>query len=61
MDIELSRLEQLAAKCGDKSHQLALVSRTDVTREYLQLIASGPNVKAAEIAAARLIAGDFSN
>jgi hypothetical protein len=50
-----------AAKCGDKSHQLAVVSRTDVTREHLQSIASGPNVKASEIAAARLISGDFKD
>jgi len=48
-----------AAKCGDKSHQLAVVSRNDVTKEILQLIANGPNVKAAEIAAGRLISGDF--
>jgi len=49
-----------AAKCGDKSHHLAVVGRTDVTRENLQLIASGPNIKAAEIAAGRLISGDFT-
>jgi len=48
-----------AAKCGDKSHQLAVVSRNDVSNEILQLIANGPNVKAAEIAAGRLISGDF--
>ena len=49
-----------AAKLGDKSHQLAVVSRADVTKENLQLIASGPHVKAAEIAAGRLISGDFT-
>ena len=48
-----------AAKCGDKSHHLAVVGRTQVTRENLQLIASGPHLKAAEIAAGRLISGDF--
>ena len=48
-----------AAKCGDKSHQLAVVSRTDMTKENLQMIARGPHVKAAEIAAGRLISGDF--
>ena len=50
-----------AATSGDKSHQLGVVSRTEVTREHLLLIASGPNVKAAEIAAARLISGDFKD
>jgi len=49
-----------AAKCGDKSHHLAVVGRTQVTRENLQLIASGPHIKAAEIAAGRLISGDFT-
>jgi hypothetical protein len=48
-----------AAKCGDKSHHLAVVGRTQVTRANLQLIANGPHVKAAEIAAGRLISGDF--
>jgi hypothetical protein len=49
-----------AAKCGDKSHHLAVVGRTALTRENLQLIASGPHIKAAEIAAGRLISGDFT-
>jgi hypothetical protein len=48
-----------AAKSGDKSHQLAVVSRAKVTKENLQLIGNGPHVKAAEIAAGRLISGDF--
>jgi len=48
-----------AAKNGDKSHQLAVVSRAEVTKENLQLICNGPHVKAAEIAAGRLISGDF--
>ena len=48
-----------AAKCGDKSHHLAVVSRTDLTKEILQTIAEGPHVKAAEVAAGRLISGDY--
>jgi hypothetical protein len=48
-----------AAKCGDKTHQLAVVSRAEVKKAILQLIADGPHVKAAEIAAGRLISGDF--
>jgi hypothetical protein len=48
-----------AAKCGDKSHHLAIVSRTEISKEVLQRIADGPHVKAAEVAAGRLIAGDF--
>ena len=48
-----------AVKCGDKSHQLAVVNRADISKERLQIIADGPNVKAAEIAAGRLISGDF--
>ena len=48
-----------AAKCGDKTHHLAVVSRTDLSKELLQKIADGPHVKAAEIAAGRLVAGDF--
>lgn len=48
-----------ATKCGDKSHHLALVSRTDLSKELLQKIADGPHVKAAEIAAGRVISGDF--
>ena len=48
-----------AAKCGDKSHHLAVVSRAEISKDVLQVIAEGPHVKAAEIAAGRLIAGDF--
>jgi len=48
-----------ATKCGDKSHHLAVVSRKDLSKDLLQKIADGPHVKAAEIAAGRLIAGDF--
>ena len=48
-----------AAKCGDKSHHLAVVSRKDLSKEILQLIAKGPSIKAAEMAAGRLMAGDF--
>lgn len=48
-----------AVNYGDKSHQLAVVSRNHVTRSHLNRISSGSNVKAAEIAAGRLIAGDF--
>ncbi len=44
-----------AVRYGDKSHHLAMVSRAEVTRQNLQLIAEGPHVKAAEIAAGRLI------
>lgn len=50
-----------ATKCGDKSHHLAVVSRTDLPKELLQRISDGPHVKAAEIAAGRLIAGDFKS
>ncbi len=49
-----------ASKYGDKSHQLAAVSRTDLTKEMLQRIANGPHVKAAETAAGRLLAGDYA-
>jgi hypothetical protein len=48
-----------AAMCGDKSHHLAVVSRKGLSKEILQLIAKGSSVKAAEIAAGRLMAGDF--
>jgi hypothetical protein len=44
---------------GDKSHQLAIVGRMDLTREMLQKIADGPHIKAAEVAAGRLLAGNF--
>ena len=44
-----------AASHGSKSHHLALVAREDLTREQLELIAEGSSVKAAEIAASRLL------
>ena len=46
-----------AARYGDKSHQLALVSRADLSRESLERIANGPHVKPAEVAAGRLMLG----
>lgn len=49
-----------AASYGEKSHHLAVVSRSDISKEVLQKIADGPHVKAAEIAAGRLIAGDYT-
>jgi hypothetical protein len=49
-----------ASNYGDKAHQLAVVSRTEVSKDVLQRIAEGPHVKAAEIAAGRLIAGDHT-
>jgi hypothetical protein len=49
-----------AVKHGDKSHQLAVVSRKDLSKEMLHLIAKGPSIKAAEMAAGRLMAGDFT-
>jgi hypothetical protein len=48
-----------AAKSGNKSHHLAVVSRKDLSKDMLQLIAKGPSIKAAEMAAGRLMAGDF--
>jgi hypothetical protein len=48
-----------AARFGNKSHQLAVVGRFDLTKENLQMIADGPNVQAAEIASGRLMCGDF--
>lgn len=48
-----------AAKCGDRSHHLAVVSRAKISKEALQMIADGPHVKAAEIAAGRLMTGDY--
>lgn len=50
-----------AITCGDKSHQLAVVTRSDLSREMLQRIADGPHVKAAEIAADRLLSGEFNS
>ena len=44
-----------AARYGDKSHQLALVSRSDLSRELLEYVATGPHVKPAETAAGRLM------
>lgn len=44
---------------GDKSHQLAVVERPDLTRDMLQKIADGPHMKTAEAAAGRLIAGNY--
>ena len=45
-----------ASRYGDKSHQLALVSRTDISKELLERVANGPHVKPAELAAGRLMA-----
>jgi hypothetical protein len=45
-----------AATHGHKSHQLALVERPDLSREQLELVARGPHVRPAEIAAGRLLA-----
>jgi hypothetical protein len=47
-----------AAKCGDKSHQLALVSRPVLTKQLLEIVAKGPHAKPAEVAAGRLMSGD---
>lgn len=44
-----------AARHGDKSHQLALVSRSEVSGELLKYVANGQHVKPAEAAAARLL------
>ncbi len=44
-----------AARYGDKSHQLALVSRTEISKQLLECIANGPHVKPAEVAAGRLM------
>lgn len=44
-----------AAKHGDKSHQLALVSRSEVSVELLKHVANGPHVKPAEAAAGKLL------
>ena len=48
-----------AARFGNKSHQLAIVGRSDLTKENLQMIADGSNVQPAEIASGRLMCGDF--
>lgn len=47
-----------AAKYGDKSHQLAVVSRAKIATEILERIAKGPHAKPAEIAAGRLMSSD---
>ena len=44
-----------AAKHGDKSHQLALVGRSDISVELLNHVANGPHVKPAEAAAGKLL------
>ena len=44
-----------AAKHGNKSHQLALVSRLDISDELLSCVACGPHVKPSETAAERLM------
>lgn len=44
-----------AARHGDKSHQLALVSRSEVSLDLLKLVANGPHVKPAEAAAGKLL------
>ena len=47
-----------AARSGSKSHQLALVSRPDITKIQLETVAQGPHAKPAEVAAGRLMAGE---
>ena len=49
-----------AAVYGGRSHHLALVSREALSREMLQQIANGPHGPAAEVAADRLMRGDYS-
>ncbi|MBK7015065.1 MAG: hypothetical protein IPH39_05660 [Sulfuritalea sp.] len=44
---------------GGRSHHLALVSREALSREMLQQIAAGSHGPAAEVAANRLMRGDF--
>jgi hypothetical protein len=44
-----------AAMHGEKQHQIALVSRTEISRDLLELVANGPHVKPAEAAAGRLM------
>ena len=44
-----------AARYGDKSLQLALVNRSDLSEELLKSVANGPHVKSAEAAARRLM------
>jgi hypothetical protein len=52
-------LLEWAIEGGDRSHHLALVDRADVSEEMLRRIAQGPHARPSEIAADRLIAGDF--
>jgi hypothetical protein len=47
-----------AAVYGGGSPRLAVAGRDDTTVDMLQAIAAGPCVKAAELAAARLMTGD---
>lgn len=47
-----------AARYGNKSHQLALVGRSRIARELLEVVARGPHAKPAEVAAGRLMSGD---
>jgi hypothetical protein len=49
-----------AVTFGSRSHHLALVSRESLSREMLQQIAAGPHGPAAEVAADRLMRGDWS-
>lgn len=45
---------------GGRSHHLALVNRDSITRSMLEEIAEGPHGAAAEIAADRLLRGNWS-
>ena len=51
-------LLEWAAHCGNKSHQMAVATRTQVDQSLLEVIAQGPNFSAAEVAAGRLLGGD---
>jgi hypothetical protein len=46
-----------AVRCGDKSHHLAVVSRTAFEKDLLEKIANGQHPKPAEVAAGRLMQG----
>lgn len=46
-----------AAEHGDKSEQLSVAKRLSTTLDLLKIIAAGPHVKAAEVAAGRLLSG----
>ena len=50
-----------AARFGNRSHRLVVVGCPDLTRENLHAIAEGKNVQPAEIAAGRLMAGDYKD